>query len=111
MITVNESLADGGLWNWVDEISVNGERFLSNLFLKVFTEGAVTEVGSLFQYFTTLTKKADPRLRRWPVGVLSKAATSGRKKSKFRSPSKRPINILNAVIRSTRNRRRCSLSS
>ncbi len=37
----------------------------SNLFLKIPTEGAVTtEAGSLFQYFTTLTEKADPLLQR-----------------------------------------------
>ncbi len=36
----------------------------SNLFL--LTEGTVTmEVGSLFQYFTTLTEQADPFLQRW----------------------------------------------
>ncbi len=37
-----------------------------NIFLKTLTERAVTtEAGSLFQYFTTLTEKADPLLRRW----------------------------------------------
>ncbi len=35
-------------------------------FLEYFNEGAVTtEGGSLFQYFTTLTEKADSLLRRW----------------------------------------------
>ncbi len=66
----------GGGVNWGDGISVNleaGERLskvqpFSNLFLKILTEGAVTtEAGSLFQYFTTLTEKADPIPRRWPV--------------------------------------------
>ncbi len=61
----------GGLGNWGDESSVNGEdgvRLLSNLFLKILSEGAVTtEVGSLFQYFKTLTEKADPLLWRWLV--------------------------------------------
>ncbi len=38
----------------------------SNLFLKILTKGAVTTVaGSLFQYFTTLTEKADLLLRWW----------------------------------------------
>ncbi len=40
----------------------------SNLFLNILTAGAVTtEAGSLFQYFTTLTEKADPLLRQWLV--------------------------------------------
>ncbi len=35
-------------------------------FLEYLNEGAVTtEGGSLFQYFTTLTEKADSLLRRW----------------------------------------------
>ncbi len=55
----------------VDEISANGadgEKLLSNLFLKMLTEGAITtEAGNVFQYFTTLTEKADPLLWRWLV--------------------------------------------
>ncbi len=55
----------GGLENWGDEFSVNGEdgETSSNLFLKMLMNRAVTtEVGSLFQYFTTLTEMADPLL-------------------------------------------------
>ncbi len=37
------------------------------------------------------------------VGVLPKATTSGREKIKFESTSKRPVNILNAVKRSSRS--------
>ncbi len=38
----------------------------SNGYLKTLPEGDVTpEAGSLFQYFTTLTKNADPLDRRW----------------------------------------------
>ncbi len=37
----------------------------SNRFLKTLTEGAVTEAGRLFPYFSTLTENADPLLRRW----------------------------------------------
>ncbi len=60
----------GVLGKWEgDECSVNGrdwERLLSKLFLKTLTEGAVmTEAGSLFQYFTTLTENAGPLHRRW----------------------------------------------
>ncbi len=58
----------------------------SNLVLKILTEGAVrTATGSLFQYFTTLTEKATPLLRRWLLhwgtfyGVPSKTQTSGEK--------------------------------
>ncbi len=40
-------------------------------------------------------------------GVPSKAATSGREKNKFGSISKRPVNILKAVIRSGRIRCHC----
>ncbi len=51
-----------GVGEWGDECSVNGgdgERLLSNLFVTALTEGAVTmEVGSLFQYFRTLTESA-----------------------------------------------------
>ncbi len=49
-----------------------------NLFLKRPTEGGVTtEAGSLFQYFTTLTEKADPLLRQWLIPCRG-AATSGK---------------------------------
>ncbi len=64
MITVNGLLAGGmgGVGVWGDECSVNGgdgERLLPNLFVTALTEGALTlEVGSLFQYFRTLTKGA-----------------------------------------------------
>ncbi len=37
---------------------------LSILFLKILTEGAgMTEAESTFQYFSTLTEKADPLLQ------------------------------------------------
>ncbi len=59
----------GGVGEWGEECSVkggDGERFLSNLFLKTVTEGGVTtEAGSLFQYFTTLTEKAVLLIRPW----------------------------------------------
>ncbi len=55
----------GGVGKWGDECSVNVGDF-SYLFLKTFTEGAVTtEVASLFHYFITLAENADPPLRRW----------------------------------------------
>ncbi len=66
------------------------------------TEGAVTtEAGSFFQYFTTLTSPpAVARTFEYLVVVLSKAATREReKKYKLESTSKRPVNILNVVIR------------
>ncbi len=103
------------------ECSVNGGeggktyvQAFSNLFLKTLTEGAVTtEAGSLFQYFTTLTENADPLLRWWlaPWSTLKgcplRPRRAGGRKSKFGSMSKRPLNILKAVIRSARSRRRC----
>ncbi len=51
----------GGLGDWGDEISANGEKnsvhTFSNLFLKMLTEVAVTtEAGRLLQYFITLTE-------------------------------------------------------
>ncbi len=50
------------LFNLIGDLSQTIEvsfQIFSNLFLKIFTEGAVTtEVGSLFQYFTTITEKA-----------------------------------------------------
>ncbi len=57
-------------WGWVVRQRGRwGKTFVktfSNRFLKTLTEGTVTtEAGSLFQYFTTLTEKADPLLRRW----------------------------------------------
>ncbi len=61
-----------GLGNWGDKVSVNGEdvHTFSNLFLKILKKGAVTtEAESLFQYFTTLTERADPLLRRWLVAA------------------------------------------
>ncbi len=54
---------------WKVECSVNaggGERLLSNCFLKILTERAVTpEAGSEFQYSSTLTENGEPLLRRW----------------------------------------------
>ncbi len=80
----------------------------SNRFLKTLTEGAVTtEAGSLFQYFTTLTENADLLLRRLLVPWSTLKATSGGRKNKFGLISKRPLNILKAVMRSSRSRRRC----
>ncbi len=85
----------------------------SNRFLKTLTEGVVTtEAGSLFQYFTTLTENADPLLRRWlaPWSTLMRCTLrprrAGGRKNKFGSISKRPLNILKAVMRSSRSRRR-----
>ncbi len=79
----------------------------SNLFLKKLAEGAVTtEAGSLFQYFTTLTKNADPLLRRWLApwsalyGCPLRPLRAGGRKNKFGSIFKRPVNILKTVIRS-----------
>ncbi len=46
-----------GLGRWEKSSAQN----FCNLFLKLLTEGAVTtEAVILFQYFTTLTEKADP---------------------------------------------------
>ncbi len=72
IVTCNGWYADvqggGGVGDWADECSLykeDGERLLPNLFLKILTEGAVTaEAGNLCQYFTTLTEKAEPLLRR-----------------------------------------------
>ncbi len=84
------------------------------IFMKTLTEGAVTtEAGSLFQYFTALTEKADPLLRQWLApwstlkGCLFRPRRAGGRKNKFGSISKRPLNILKVVIRSSRSRRRC----
>ncbi len=79
--------------------------------MKTLTEGAVTtEAGSLSQYFTTLTKKADPLLWQWVVpcrgAVYGRVEWEG-EKNKFGSISKRPVNNLNAVIRSARIRGHC----
>ncbi len=65
----------GRLGNWSDEISLNGKDWEKKIvhiffkpFLEILTVGYVTtEVGSLFQYFTTLTEKTDPLFRRWLV--------------------------------------------
>ncbi len=111
----------GGWQKGVGECSVNGgdvEKLLSKDFsksyLKTMTEGAVTmEVGSLFQYFTTLTENADPLLRRWlaPWSALKgcplRPRRVGGRKNKFGSVFKRPLNILKAIMRSSRSRRRC----
>ncbi len=46
-------------------IGGDGEGNLSNLFLKILKESAVTtEARSLSQYFMSLNEKADPLLRR-----------------------------------------------
>ncbi len=78
------------------ECSVNGsdgEDFCS-IILRPLTYGTVTtEAGSLFQYFTTVAENTDPLLWRRP------RQKEGRK-SKFRSISTRPLNILRAAIRS-----------
>ncbi len=63
MATVNGWCAGGG-WPSGRRVFSQFQTF-SDLFWKILTDGAVTtEVGSLFQYFTTLTEKADPLLRR-----------------------------------------------
>ncbi len=47
----------------VEEMRKDFIQTFFNLFL---TEGAVTmESGNIFPYFTILTEKADPLLRRW----------------------------------------------
>ncbi len=62
MVTVNGWYAGRGLGRW-GKTSV---QTFSIFFLKELTEGTVTTgAGSLFQYFTTFTQKADPFLRRW----------------------------------------------
>ncbi len=124
MITVNGwgaggkggSRAKGGGWvfsQW-GRWGKTSVQTSSNRFLKTLTEGAVTtEAGSLFQYFTTLTENTDPLLRRrlapWSTlkGCPLRPRRAGRRKNKFRSMAKRPMNILNAVMRSSRSRRRC----
>ncbi len=47
------------------------------------------------------------RTLEYVVGVPYKATMSGREKKRFGSTSKRPANILNAVIMSTWSRRQC----
>ncbi len=50
-------------WGRWGKISV---QTFYNLYLEILTEGAVTtEIGSLFRYFTTLAKNADPLFLRW----------------------------------------------
>ncbi len=69
-------------------------QIFSNIFFKTSTEGAVTtEAGSLFQYFTTLTEKADPLLRRWLVpwttlwgALLGRDEWKGEKASSDQNP-------------------------
>ncbi len=99
-------------WEWGGEKKTPVQTF-SNRFLKTLTEGTVTsEAGSLFQYFTTLTENADPLLRRWlaPWSTFKECPLmprrAGGRKNKFGSISKRSLNILKAVIRSARIRRR-----
>ncbi len=60
-------------WGRWGKISV---QTFSNLFLEILTKGTVTtEAGSLFQYFTTLTEKADTLLRRGSyIGVPCRGA-------------------------------------
>ncbi len=63
----------GGVGEWGNKCSVNGGRWgrisvqnFFNLYLEILTEGAATtEIGSLFQYFTTLAENADPLFLRW----------------------------------------------
>ncbi len=57
------------MFNQWGKISV---QTFSDHFLKQLTEGNVaTEIGSLFQYFTTLTEKAAPLLSlEYLVGVV-----------------------------------------
>ncbi len=117
MITVNGWCAGGkgrcvfSQWGRWGKISVHTS---SNRFLKTLTEGAVTtEAGSLFQYFTTLTENADPLLRRrlapWSTlkGCPLRPRRVGGRKYKVGSISKRSLNILKSVMRSSRSRRRC----
>ncbi len=48
------------------------EKINTKKILKIFTKGAVTtEAENLFQYFTTLTEKADPFPRRCLVPCRS----------------------------------------
>ncbi len=45
------------------EMGKTSVETFSNRFLKTLTEGAITtEAGSLFQYFTTLTENAGPKM-------------------------------------------------
>ncbi len=120
MITVNGWCAGGkggervgvfSQWGRWGKISV---QTFSDHFMKTLTEEAVTtEAGSLFQCFTTLTENADPLLRWWlaPWSTLKgcplRPRRAGGRENKFGSISKRPLNILKAVIRSSRSRRRC----
>ncbi len=58
-------MGDGCPFNGGDFEKTSVATF-SNLFLKLLTEDFVTtEAGSLFRYFTTLTKNVGPLLRRW----------------------------------------------
>ncbi len=71
METGNEWCANrgrGGLGNWGDKISVNGEDGK-----KMLTKRAVTtEAGSLFQHFTTLTENPDPLVNIKKIGSTSR---------------------------------------
>ncbi len=97
-----------------DECSVNrgiirgcGASLLSKLYLTFLTEGAVmTQAGSSSQYFTTLTKKADPAVALTLEYLVEVAVLDGRK-NQFGFTSNRSVNILNVVIRSARSRRHC----
>ncbi len=71
-----------------------------------------TEAVSQPQYFTSLTENDESpsvvvRTFEYLLGVPSEAVTSGKGENKLRSTSQRPVNILNAVIRSVSIRRRC----
>ncbi len=112
MVTVNGWYVGGGggvvgerqVGVSVQSLGEMGKDFSpnSNRFLKTLIEEAVTtEAGSLFQYFTALTKNADPLHRRWlePWSTLNgcplRPRRAGGRKNKFGSISKRPLNILN----------------
>ncbi len=73
----------------------------SNLFLKILTEGAVTtEAGSLFQYFTTLTEKAQSLPRRWlaPWGIVPcRGALLGRVESEVHINNQKASEYLECV--------------
>ncbi len=91
-------------WGRWGRISV--QTFFS-LYLEILTEGALTtEIGSLFQYSTTLAENANPLFLRWLApwstwkGCPLRPRRVGGKKT-------RSVSILKVVIRSARIRRRC----
>ncbi len=101
----------------VQPIGEKGKDFCPN-FLQPFLENIdrrSCDDGSreLILVFHNPHQKSRPspsavaRTLKYIEGVSSKAASSGRKEKKFGSISKRPLNILKAVMRSSRGRRRC----